>query len=105
MARLSGSRAINHHLRCIFPGTVVLNGGILCKPSPKHFMEGVVVEQIRGKGRFYVWSIMSPLWVLVRPPILDYSERLDNGYIFEGPEQSIAEHAAALIMEQSIFVQ
>ena len=41
----------------------------------------------------------------VRPSILDYSERLDNGYIFEGPEQSIAEHAAALIMEQSIFVQ
>ncbi len=105
MARLSGSRAINHHLRRIFPGTVVLNGGVLCKPTPEHFLEGVVVEQSRGKGRFYIWSMMSPLWVPVRPPILDYSERLDRGYVFEGPEQSIAEHAAALIRKQDIFVQ
>ncbi len=105
MARLSGSRAINHHLRRIFPGTIVLNGGVLCKPSPEHFLEGVVVEQSRGKGRFYIWSLLSPLWASVRQPILNYSKRLDRGYVFEGPEQSIAEHAAALIKEQSVFVQ
>ena len=103
MARRSGSGAIAHHLGLLFPGTKVLPGGLVCKPSPTHFVEGAVVEWTSWKGKFFIWSLMSPLWSSFSLP-LTYSERLDNSLRFEGIAEAIAEQAAELFREHRAFI-
>ena len=91
----TASKVIAKHLCRVFPGTVYAGYGLVCKPYPVHFIEGVQIEPARLKGEFYLWSVMSPMWAWVRQPILDYSDRLDIGAV-GGPAVAVAARAAEL---------
>jgi hypothetical protein len=111
MPKRTGSRAIAHYLCQMFPGMVFIGRGTICKPSPIHFIEGAVAESTPYKGTFYIWSMMSPMWATVQQPTLDYGKRVGpdptmiNGCYFDGPEERIAEQAAAIFRANDVFAR
>jgi hypothetical protein len=63
-----------------------LKGTQLCKDvlvvlPTEHILRGFLFERTLSKDMYYLWRVITPLYMPANPIFLDYSERISKGYL------------------------
>ena len=81
-----------------------LKGTQLCKDvlvvlPTEHILRGFLFERTLSKDMYYLWRVITPLYMPANPLFLDYSDRISKGYLRltrEGLDET-AEHIASIM--------
>ena len=63
------------------------------------YLKGVMFERTGRRNNLYFWNFILPTFHPGSTPILNFSERLNNGYTVDGCEEEIVARAAACILD------
>ena len=81
-----------------------LKGTQLCKDvlvvlPTEHILRGFLFERTLSKDMYYLWRVITPLYMPANPLFLDYSDRISKGYLRLTREavDETAEHIASIM--------
>ena len=94
----SRSQLIANGLCERFSGLKPSHGGLCFRPGLRHFVQGFSVERGRIVDSYYVWAVLSPLWIGLPSIKLNYSKRLNNNLTLNGTPGEIIEKVSALVV-------